>query len=79
MKRGLQRSFLLGRTAGEAVCEERRATLELLAQHGRLAAQLALQKGASTARHEYETARSVLYAGGFRLLRLHGGRSIDRR
>jgi hypothetical protein len=75
----LLRSFLLGRTSGQAVVEERRQTLDLLAEHGRLAAGLALSRGASVARREFEAMRSWLYAGGMHCVRLTGGRSIERR
>ena len=69
------RSFLAGRTMGEAVCDERRATVGLLKDHG-LASAIRATAG-SNSFEDYYRMRGALLAGGLHRVRLNGGRGIE--
>lgn len=71
----LNRSFLRGRTMGDAVIEERTETALLLRKHRLYQAASALVASANFG--EYMQVRSAMLAGGFHRVRLTGGRSID--
>ena len=73
----LPRSFLLGRSPGEAVETERGETIRLLLEHHR--PQAAHATSHSSSFKDYMLMRERMYAGGIHAVRLHGGRTIDRR
>ncbi len=73
----VRRSFLLGRTPGDAVCAEQRDTLDRLAEHDRIAAGVALARGARSAYNDFMNMRSLMLAGGLHCVRLRGGRGIN--
>jgi hypothetical protein len=72
----VRRSFLLGRTADEAIADEKRETLDLLAQHDLFYAAFALARNGAF--HDYFMMRGAMLAGGLHRVRLTGGRGIDR-
>lgn len=71
------RSFLLGRAAGDAVSQEQRETLDLLAEHDLFVSGLALARGTAAAYNDFMIMRSWMRAGGQHRVRLYGGRGID--
>ena len=73
----LRRSFLLGRTMGDAVVQEREETVSMLIVRGFVHAPAATRQPGSFS--DFIRMRSLMYAGGFHCVRLTGGRSIDRR
>jgi len=73
----LQRSFLLGRTMGEAVKAERELVVTQLLTLGLSAAAKATRENCSF--NDYFRMRGLMLAGGLHAVRLRGGRSINRR
>ncbi len=73
----LERSFLAGRTMGEAVFCERQTTAVMLGSHGRWQASHALTAAGNRPFWEFIEMRNRMLAGGFHRVRLTGGRSID--
>lgn len=75
MSTTVHRSFLLGRSMGEAVKEERDDATLLLAKRRLYCASLATHRSESY--HDFMAMRGAMLAGGFHRVRLTGGRSID--
>lgn len=75
----LVRSFLLGRSMGDAVLAERREALDTLASHDLFYAARALTDPANAraAFNDWMKMRGVMLAGGLHRVRLTNGRSID--
>lgn len=65
----VRRTFLAGRTAGDAVTQERQETRELLAKHGRVMALCALRGSRSSTFGDYMVMRGAMLAGGVHRLR----------
>lgn len=78
MKRGLDRSFLAGRSMGVAVCTEREETVSLLIIHRLELAAHATRISATSSYSDFYTMRGAMLAGGLHCVRLRGGRGIDR-
>lgn len=72
-----QRSFLAGRTMGEAVFGERQQTATLLGSHGRWQAAHALTAAGNRPFFEFMQMRERMLAGGYHRTRLRCGRTID--
>jgi hypothetical protein len=66
----VERSFLAGRDSGQAVADDRKETLELLAAHGRIGAFCALANGRSSGFSDFIKMRGALLAGGLHRVRL---------
>lgn len=77
MAHELTRSFLLGRSMGDAVQEERELVVSQLITLGLTAAADATRKTCSF--HDFFTMRGAMLAGGLHAVRLRGGRSLTRR
>lgn len=73
----IRRSFLLGRSAGDAVTQEQKDTLDMLDKHDLLVSGVALAYGTHVAYSDFMQMRSWLRAGGLHRVRLYGGRGID--
>jgi hypothetical protein len=72
----IRRSFLGGRSMGDAVVQEREETVSMLVAHGFKYAPLAMRRAQSWT--DFERARGMMLAGGLHRVRLTGGRGIDR-
>lgn len=79
MSTPLPKSFLRGRSMGEAISTERRATIRQLQQHGLETAAFAMGEQRSDSFSDWLFMRSAILAGGIHTVRLRGGRSIDPR
>jgi hypothetical protein len=71
----IKRSFLGGRTMGEAVCTERTETALMLKERGLRKAAAATVTASSFG--EFFKMTGTMRAGGYHRVRLTGGRSID--
>jgi hypothetical protein len=74
--RSVQRSFLLGRSMGDAVMQEREETVSMLIGRGLHTAALATRTSGSFG--DFFKMRGFFLAGGLRVVRVRGGRGIDR-
>lgn len=73
----VKRSFLGGRTMGEAVHAEREETKVVLGSHGRWNASHALTAAGNRPFFEFMQMRARMLAGGFHRVRLNGGKTLD--
>ena len=71
----LTRSYLRGRSSGDAVCQEREEVISMLVLRGLAIAALATRHSPSF--KEFFEIRRVMLSGGVRLMRLKNGRALE--
>lgn len=72
----VRRSFLGGRTMGDAVEDERRETIATLQAHGLEFAAFSMGGQRSSSFDDFMKTRGALLAGGLHRVRLKGGRGL---